>query len=371
MSPTDRKISFIAASTLLLASLEYLIPKPLPFLRLGLANLPLLLILQYFDYPAYFLLLLLKAIGQGMVSGTLFSYLFFISLAGTMSSGFAMKALKGLLKDKVSLVGISVVGAFFSNLAQLQVAAWVAYGSTIWVAAPLMLGLGMITSIILGFLAERYIKSGSFPNAFLSDSFEVALPTIEERTHYVERTIAMVIAIGAILLAQGPLPLFANTLLMYAIQTMCRRKIRLIPPLMLLFSLMVLALFEPNGAVIFTLGSLALTKGSIALALTKGLRLIALLSASQSLVSSNPRLKGKLGSLLLMALSYFGILTACFRTVKGSFLERVDGALFCGAEGKLQKANGVQKEQGSSVPIIITAVIVVGVSIASRVLPSL
>ncbi|HRV24098.1 MAG TPA: Gx transporter family protein, partial [Sphaerochaeta sp.] len=107
MSPTDRKISFIAASTLLLSSLEHLIPKPLPFLRLGLANLPLLLILQSIDYPSYFFILLLKAIGQGMVSGTLFSYLFLISLAGTMSSGYAMKLLKGLLKNRVSLVGIS------------------------------------------------------------------------------------------------------------------------------------------------------------------------------------------------------------------------------------------------------------------------
>lgn len=366
MSPTDRKISFIAASTLLLASLEYLIPKPLPFLRLGLANLPLLLILQSFNWPSYFLLLLLKAIGQGMVSGTLFSYLFFISLAGTLASGVAMKLLKGALKSNVSLVGISVVGAFVSNLAQLQVAAWVAYGPTIWVAAPLMLGLGMITSIILGFLGERYLHHGTFPAAFLSNEFEVALPTVEERKHSIERTIAMVIAIIAILLAQGPVHLLAITILMYAIQTMCRRKIRLIPPVMLLSSLLVLALFEPNGQVLFTIGSLALTKGSIALALTKGLRLIALLSASQSLVSSNPRLKGKLGALLLMSLSYFSILTVCFRTVKGTFLQRVDGALFCGAEGKEVGMRSNQVKESSSLLIIITTMLVVGVSLASR-----
>lgn len=367
MSPTDRKISFIAASTLLLSSLEHLIPKPLPFLRLGLANLPLLLVLQSIDYPPYFFILLLKAIGQGMVSGTLFSYLFFISLAGTMSSGFTMKLLKGLLKKRVSLVGISVVGAFVSNLAQLQVASWVVYGPAIWVATPLMLGLGMITSIILGFLGERYLQYGSFPKTFLTDSFEPVLPTVEEQTHHIERTIAMIVAITAILFAQGPIPLLMITLLMYAIQRMSRRKIRLLPPLMLLFSLILLALFEPSGQVIFTLGTLALTKGSIALALTKGLRLIALLSASQSLVSSNPRFKGRLASLLVLALSYFGILTACFRTVKGSLLERVDGALFCGAKGTLQAVHSSQNEQDSSVSIIITTILVVGISIASRV----
>lgn len=367
MSPTDRKISFIASGTLLLSSLEHLVPKPLPFLRLGLANLPLLLILQSIDYPSYFVILLLKVIGQGMVSGTLFSYLFFISLAGTMSSGFAMKLLKGLLKKRVSLVGVSVVGAFISNLAQLQVASWVVYGPTIWVAAPLMLGLGMITSIILGFLGERYLQYGSFPKLFLTDSFEPALPTVKEQTHHVERTIAMIVAIAAILFAQGPIPLLAITILMYVVQRMSRRTIRLLPPLMLLFSLILLAFFEPSGQIIFNLGTLALTKGSIALTLTKGLRLIALLSASQSLVSSNPRFRGRLASLLVLALSYFGILAASFRTVKGSLLERVDEALFCGAEGTFQVARSSRDEQGSSVPIIIMTILVVGISIASRV----
>lgn len=367
MSPTDRKISFIAASTLLLSSLEYLIPKPLPFLRLGLANLPLLLILQSIDYPSYFFILLLKAIGQGMVSGTLFSYLFLISLAGTMSSGYAMKLLKSLLKERVSLIGISVVGAFVSNLSQLQVASWIVYGPAIWVAAPLMLGLGMITSIILGVFGERYLRHGSFPAAFLADSFEPVLPTAEERAPLVERTVALIIAIGAILFAKGPIPLLGIAVLMYVIQGISGRKIRLFPPLMLLFSLIVLSLFEPNGQVIFTVGTLALTKGSIALALTKGLRLIALLSASQSLVSSNPRLKGRLGSLLVLALSYFGILTSCFRTAKGSLLERVDGALFCAAEGSLQVSADNQQERNSSILIIITAILVIGISLASRV----
>ncbi|MFA5699607.1 MAG: heptaprenyl diphosphate synthase, partial [Sphaerochaeta sp.] len=79
-----------------------------------------------------------------------------------------------------------------------------------------------------------------------------------------------------------------------------------------------------------------------------------------------PRLKGKLGALLLMSLSYFSILTACFRTVKGTFLQRVDGALFCGAEGKELEARSNQVKESSSLLIIITTMLVVGVSLASR-----
>ena len=69
MSQSERKVAFISAVTLLCSTLEFLIPKPLPFLRLGLANLPLLLILDFIDLPSFLAILLLKAIGQGMVSG--------------------------------------------------------------------------------------------------------------------------------------------------------------------------------------------------------------------------------------------------------------------------------------------------------------
>lgn len=56
MSPTKRKICYVASTTLLLSALEYLIPKPLPFLKLGLANLPLLVVLDSFGWKDFLLL---------------------------------------------------------------------------------------------------------------------------------------------------------------------------------------------------------------------------------------------------------------------------------------------------------------------------
>ena len=333
MSQTERKIAFIASSTLLLSTLEYLIPKPLPFLRLGLANIPLLLILDSMSLGAYSVVLLLKAIGHGMISGTLFSYLFFISLAGTLASGYAMKAVKASFKQNVSLVGCSLVGAFVSNLSQLQVASWVAYGPAIWVAAPLMLSLGLISSFALGLLAQLYQQKGELPKAFSESTLHLELPVTEEYQHHKAMAIATLLCIIAILFTQSLLSLVLVTVLMYLMQLSARRKIRVLPPLMLSFSLVLLSLFEPNGRVLYSLGSVAFTSGSLELALTKALRLISLLSASQCLTASNPKLKGRAGALLMLTLSYFSLLSRSFKATKGSIIKRIDQALLTTAKG--------------------------------------
>lgn len=327
MSRIERKIAFICASTLLLSTLEYLIPKPLPFLRLGLANLPLLVILDNIAFLPYLAILVVKAIGQGMVSGTLFSYLFFISLAGTLSSGLAMKAVKSLFKGHVSTVGCSLVGAFVSNLAQLQVASWVAYGPSIWVAAPLMLTLGLVTSFVLGLLAGQYLQKGSIPKALKEDSLALGMPLVSEKAHYSSVAVGSLVAIIAILFAEGTAYLAVLTLLMYGMQAVSGRRIRILPPLMLTLSLVVLSLFEPNGKVLLSIGSVAFTEGALLSALTKALRLVSLLAASQCLSASNPRIKGKAGAVLMLTLSYFSVLSSSFKATSGSLIHRIDQAL--------------------------------------------
>ncbi len=327
MSRFERRIAFISAITLLFSTLEFLIPKPLPFLRLGLANLPLLIIIQSIDLRSFFVILVMKALGQGMVSGTLFSYLILVSLAGTLSSGLAMYGLARLLKERVSLVGISLVGAFVSNLSQIAVAALLVYGRAIWIAAPVMLSLGLATSLVLGFLAQRYKTHSSFAQRLTQDEVELGLPSLYESRHYPVASVTALLSIAAIIVVRDLWPLVATVLLMYAMQLACRRRVRITPALMLLLSLVLLSFLEPNGRVLLVLGKFALTEGALEVALIKGLRLIALLSASQALVGTNPPLRGRAGRLVVLTLAYFSALLTSFKERTGSLVERIDQAL--------------------------------------------
>ncbi|HZJ87622.1 MAG TPA: Gx transporter family protein [Sphaerochaeta sp.] len=365
MSRTERKVAFISATTLLFSTLEFLIPKPLPFLRLGLANLPLLIILPIVDFKTYLAVLLLKVIGQGMVSGTLFSYLILISLAGTFTSGVAMYATKRVLKDRVSLLGCSLIGAFVSNLSQLAVAALIVYGKSIWIAAPLMLGLGLVSSFGLGVLAEYFWRKSSAVAHLADDSLDLGIPYLAEREHAKLASLTALLSIIAIIASRNLLPLIGITLLMFGMQAACRRKIRIGPPLMLISSLIIVSFLEPNGKVLMTFGKFVLTETALEVALIKALRLISLIAASQCLVRSNPPLRGSIGRALLLTLAYFNLLTTSYTERSGKLLERVDQALIESAAGT-RVLSVAQPKSINTAMVLLSGIAVIALSLISR-----
>jgi heptaprenyl diphosphate synthase len=151
-------VALFAACALFLSTIEYMIPKPVPFMRLGLANLPLILALGIFKNREYFLLLLLKVLGQGLISGTIFSYIILFSLAGSLSSALIMLMIYTIFKDKVSRVGISLGGALGSTISQLFISRIILFKEATYVIAPLFLFSGLISSIILGLFASEFIN---------------------------------------------------------------------------------------------------------------------------------------------------------------------------------------------------------------------
>jgi heptaprenyl diphosphate synthase len=146
----------MAAAALFLSTIEYAIPRPLPFMRLGLSNLPLLLGIGLFSPKELLTLWLLKTVGQNLIAGTLASYVFFFSAAGGLASVIVMMALSPLKGRFVSLVGISVAGAFASNLAQMGLAAAFVFGRSAWLLAPPFLALGVATGLAMGLAAAAF-----------------------------------------------------------------------------------------------------------------------------------------------------------------------------------------------------------------------
>jgi heptaprenyl diphosphate synthase len=140
-----------------LSTLEYLIPKPLPFMRIGLANLPLILALDLFSPGPFALLGLIKITGQALITGTLFSYVFLFSLAGTSVSALVMYGLRRFLgKNRIGFIGLGVCGAVFSNLLQLALARFFVFGEGVRFLAPLFLASGLISGGGLGFFCEAF-----------------------------------------------------------------------------------------------------------------------------------------------------------------------------------------------------------------------
>jgi uncharacterized membrane protein len=152
------QIAILAAFSLFLSTVEYMIPKPLPFMRIGLANLPIIIGLSIFSLPELLLLTVLKIVGQGLINGTIFSYIFLFSAGGSLASMLVMYSVYKLLGRYTSFIGISITGAMTSNAMQLFLAHFILFGSSIWVIAPPFLLMGFITSIFLGIFANVFSK---------------------------------------------------------------------------------------------------------------------------------------------------------------------------------------------------------------------
>ncbi len=149
-------IALMGALCLFFSTLEYLIPKPFPFFRLGLANLPILLSLSIFTPADVLLLVVLKVIGQGLVNGTLASYVFLFSAAGSLASVAMMLVVHRFGSRWVTLIGVSVFGALASNAVQITLSVTFIFGDTAWVIAPLFLGIGVASGFMVGLIAERF-----------------------------------------------------------------------------------------------------------------------------------------------------------------------------------------------------------------------
>jgi len=151
-------IALFAAFCIFFSTVEYLIPKPFPFFRLGLANLPIIISLVIFKPKDILLLIVLKIFGQGLITGILFSYIFLFSAAGSITSGIVMIASILLIKTKISLVGVSIAGALASNLVQLLFAKIFIFGESVkYIAAPLLI-MGFISALILGLIADKFLN---------------------------------------------------------------------------------------------------------------------------------------------------------------------------------------------------------------------
>ncbi|MFA6365600.1 MAG: Gx transporter family protein, partial [Candidatus Hydrogenedentales bacterium] len=100
--------ALLGAFCFFLSAIEYMLPKPLPFMRLGIANLPILLAVDILPFRWFLVLAAVKVIGMSLISGTLFSYIALFSLFGTLAAALAMWAMRRAGGRLVSQIGVSI-----------------------------------------------------------------------------------------------------------------------------------------------------------------------------------------------------------------------------------------------------------------------
>ena len=147
----------LTALALIFSYVEFLVPLPIPVpgIKLGLANIVVLVCLYLLGEKYAFFINCTRIALAALLFGSLFSALY--ALAGGLVSFAVMALLKktGLF----SVCGVSMAGGVFHNLAQLTVAAFLVETAQVYYYFPVLLLSGMATGIGIGVLATLILRS--------------------------------------------------------------------------------------------------------------------------------------------------------------------------------------------------------------------
>ncbi len=158
-------MGLLLAFALILSYVEVLIPfhVAIPGIKLGLANLAVILCLYLFGYRQALLLTVLKAVLSGFLFGNMSMILY--SVAGAVVSFFAMSVM--YKSDKFHLPVVSAIGGVMHNIGQLLVAYLTIRTYGILYYVPVLILAGLITGLLIGMTAslvlpyiQKIIKRG-------------------------------------------------------------------------------------------------------------------------------------------------------------------------------------------------------------------
>ncbi len=147
-------LALFTATALLLSYIESLFPffMGVPGMKLGLANLAVVLALYYYGWREALLINAVRIMLAGLLFGNLFSILF--SLGGALVSFFAMLLFRRL---KLSVYGVSMAGGVFHNLGQIVIAAAIVETAAVGYYVPFLLAAGVVTGLLIGVLAKQIL----------------------------------------------------------------------------------------------------------------------------------------------------------------------------------------------------------------------
>ena len=147
-------VVLIGALAIVLGIIESLLPikLPIPGLKLGLANIMVVIGLYYLDFKNMFLVIMLKTVLTTLLLGTfsMFAYGFVGALLSYVCMMVAFKA----SKENISLMGISMIGGVMHNIGQILVAMILIKTKAIAHYMMFLLPIGLLTGVVIGLVAK-------------------------------------------------------------------------------------------------------------------------------------------------------------------------------------------------------------------------
>ena len=312
-----RKLAFFSALCFFLSAVEYAIPKPVPFFRIGLANLPIMISFLCMSRKESTALIFLKVLLQGIISGTLFSYIFLFSLAGSVASGFVMMAIFHLFYEKklVSWLGISMAGGLANNLAQLGIACIFLFGENTKFVAPVLLAISFVASIAMGLFANVFVekskwladlKNKNWTEVKSSGKKSAAAEEKKSSSKFQFLVLAFSLSMFILLFFSKSIYAVSGIFLLAVISCFIKNKrVNLLPSLALILSVTFFSILVPHGKILAEIWKLKITDGAIFSGLERSIKLCSCVFLSKLIADKNMKLPSRAGLFMSLVFEYF------------------------------------------------------------------
>jgi heptaprenyl diphosphate synthase len=155
------RIALLSAYAVALHAFESLLPTPIPWLRLGLANIITLVTLLLYGFRAAMVVTLIRVILASLFIGTFLGPAFILSLGGGVTSTLAMGLILSVTPRLFSTIGLSLIGALVHNIAQLVLAyiLFIQRIEAILLISPFIILIGALTGTVNGVISDLLIKN--------------------------------------------------------------------------------------------------------------------------------------------------------------------------------------------------------------------
>lgn len=149
-------IAMLMAMATVLSYLESFIPVFIPGVKLGLANVIILIMLYEFKFYEAGIVDLLRILVVALIRGTLMTPTFLMSLSGGILSYIVMLIFSRI--KVFSPIGVSVLGSISHSIGQIIVVIIIINLDAVLYYLPFILVLSLATGILSGFITKEYLK---------------------------------------------------------------------------------------------------------------------------------------------------------------------------------------------------------------------
>lgn len=152
------RLVMLLSLSIVLSILESFVPLfngYIPGLKLGLANIIVLIVLYKYDIRDVFFVSVLRVIVVGIMRTGLFSINFFFSLSGAIFSALAMILFK---KTRLSMIGVSIIGSVFHSLGQILIAIFIFKNGNMIYYLPWLLMFSIPTGLFVGIVSKKMLN---------------------------------------------------------------------------------------------------------------------------------------------------------------------------------------------------------------------